>query len=176
MRKLLGAVAVVWLLVVPAGAVPYASGDLGFAAEFPASPTVGAPEDSEKDEAGNVLSRSVTVSCLEQGVYMAAAVVDTFLKPIKIDVQGSLVLERDNFIKGLEASLVSANPSTLDGHRAMFFTYERPDHSAAGSGVVVIEETDVPRIFVVVTMHTPAATDAQKSDLDAFLSSFHTKP
>ena len=173
MRKMLVALAVVLLWPSAAQGAPFSSVELGFTADFPAAPTVGQAEDSEKDDNGKVVSHAVTVSAMEQGVYMTAVVTDTFIEPMKIDVTGSLTLERDNFLKGLGAALSSANPGTLDGRPAMFFTYDRPDHSAAGSGIVVVIDTEKPRVYIVVTMHTPAANDGLMADLDRFWRSFH---
>ena len=175
MRTWAAATAAAFLFLVPAFAVPFDSSDLGFSAEYPSTPTVGAPEGSEQDSAGNFVSHSVTVSSISQGEYAAMVAVDTYDSPIKLDIDGSLINERDNFLKGLKASYTSSTKGTQNGYQALFFTYDTPDHSAAGSGFIAIDVAARPRIYVVVTMRTPSASSAEISALDSFLGGFHIK-
>jgi len=177
MLKRLAAAAAVALLLLPAAAFgeQYNSDKYGFSADFPSAPTVGDPTGSEKDKDGNFVSTSVMFTDIDQGVSAALIAVDSYVVSMPIDVAASLTNERDNFVKGMSASTTSSRAGTLDGSQALFFSYDRADHGAGGSGVVVIIETAKPRIYVVATMHTPSASAERIADLDRFVSSFHLK-
>lgn len=71
--------------------------------------------------------------------------------------------------------LVSSDPGTRDGNQALYFSYDTPGHSARGAGIAIVIAKKKPRTFLVVTMHTPAATAEQIVGTDNFLASFHIK-
>lgn len=176
LKRMAAAVSVVLLLLTAAAlGEPYSSDDLGFTADFPVTPTVGAPTGSEKDKDGNFISTSVMFMALEQGAYAAGVTVDSYDVPRNLDVAQSLINERDAFLKPMSASYSSSNSGTQDGNPALFFSYDTPDHSAAGSAVVAVVTAAKPRIYLAITMHTPNASAAQIADLDKFLGSFHIK-
>ena len=94
---------------------------------------------------------------------------------MKAIVAATLKAMRNDFIRGMEAKVVSSDPGTRDGHQALFFSYEARDHSSAGSGIAIIVSRKKPRTYLVVNMHTPAASAEQIVVADAFLASFHIK-
>lgn len=175
MLKRIAAVASVVLLLLPAAALgeTYSSDQYGFTADFPVAPTVGQPKGSEKDGNGNFISTAVDFTAAEGGVYAALISVESYVVPTKLDITQALAIQRDNLAKGLNASVSASDPGTQDGHPALFFSYDTPDHSAAGSGIVAYVETDKPRGYIVVTMRTPSTSAAQIADLDRFLKTFH---
>jgi hypothetical protein len=177
MLKRIAAVASVVLLLLPAAALgeTYTSEEFGFTADFPAAPVVGQPQGSEKDGNGNFISTSVSFTAAEQGVYAAIVSVESYSVPVKLDIDASLAVQRDSFVKGLNASVSSSAPGKQDGHPALFFSYDTPGHSMVGDGIVAYVETDKPRSYIVVTMETAATPVARTADLDRFLRTFHIK-
>ncbi len=177
MLKRIAAVASVVLLLLPAAALgeTYTSEEFGFTADFPAAPAVGQPEGSEKDGNGNFISTSVSFTAAEQGVYAAIVSVESYSVPAKLDIDAALVIQRDSLVKGLNGSVSSSKPGKQDGHPALFFSYDTPDHSMVGDGVVAYVETEKPRSYIVVTMQTPETSATRIADLDRFLRTFHIK-
>ena len=166
--------AAIMLLVFPAAfGAPFTSEEYAFTADFPSAPTVGAPQGAEKDAAGNFISNSVDFMVSEQGVCAAVVSVETYVVPVTLDSTQVLTIQRDNFVKGLNASLGTSSPGTLDGHPSLTFSYDTPDHSLAGNGIVVFIGTKIPRDYIVVTMHTQNASAARVASLETFLNSFH---
>jgi hypothetical protein len=167
-----------FLLAAGASAVAdsYTSSDLGFSADFPGTPTVGAPQGSEKDSAGNFISTLVYVNFARQGVYVAAVVEDHYDVPGAIDVPGTLTTERDNFLKAFHVERTSEHDDVVSGHPANFFTFDSDGHRAQGQGVVIVIDTPRPRIFIVATTYTPAASADDRAALDKFFASFKLLP
>ncbi|MBI3678090.1 MAG: hypothetical protein HY243_15890 [Proteobacteria bacterium] len=162
------------LLLAPAAAraESYASDELKFSADFPETPTVSAPIDSERDAQDHIISRVISVTVGKQRTFMAAVFCDTFSVTKTLDVDGTLNLERDNFVNGLPAAITSSHTELVNGHRAMYFTYAAANHGAAGQGVVIIVETEKPQIYLVETMYTRQASDSEKAALETFFASF----
>jgi hypothetical protein len=156
----------------PSQAAPFVSDKLGFSADFPSVPEVGEPEGSEQDAKGKFISTLTTVASKKQGAYMAAVFEDVFDVATKLDVTQSLALERDNFLKGMSGTVVEAHEATLSGHRAGYFAYATTGHAAQGRGVVIIVESDKPKVYFAVVMYTPQASADERAQLDAFFASF----
>jgi hypothetical protein len=163
------------LLLVPAWADPFVSDQYHFTADFPAPPTVGTPQGSETDERGNFISTSVMIQTQVQGVYTAMVTVDNYVVPLKIDTPSLLLAMAHSFVDELNAKTTASKSGKLDGYRARFFSYDTPDHSKAGKGIVVIVPGKKPRTYLVVTMYTPLASQDEIAALDSFIASFHTK-
>ena len=163
------------LLPVAAHAESFTSDKYGFTADFPVPPTVGEPKGSVADNEGNFISTMVMFSAHEPGTTSSLVTVDTYAVPTKLNVAATLKAMRNDFIRGMEAKIVSSDPGMRDGHQALFFTYDTRDHSAAGSGIAIIVLRKKPRTYLVVNMHTPAAAAEQIVAVDAFLASFHIK-
>jgi hypothetical protein len=166
---------VLLLLPVAVHAESFTSDKYGFSADFPVSPTVSEPKGSEIDNEGNFIATMVMFSAHEPGTTSALVTVDSYAVSKKLNIAATLKAMRNDFIRGMEAKIVSSDPGTRDGHQALFFTYDTRDHSAAGSGIVIIISRKKPRTYLVVNMHTPAASAEQIVAADAFLASFHIK-
>ncbi len=164
-----------FLLSAPAFGETFTSEEYGFTAEFPARPTVGPPQGSETDSKGNFISTSVMIKTQVLGVYTAMVTVDSYLVPLKIDPSSTLLAISRSFVAQLDATTTSSKPGRLDGYRARFFSYDTADHSASGKGIVVIVPAKKPRTYLVLTMHTSAASADEIAALDKFLDSFHVK-
>ena len=176
LKQLAVAASVAWFLwPATAFGAQFVSDKYGFSADFPNEPTVSEPKGSETDNEGNFISTMVMFSAHEPGTTSALVTVDTYAVPTKLNVAATLKAMRNDFIRGLEAKIVSSDPGTRDGHQALFFTYDTRDHSAAGSGIAIIVPRKKPRTYLVVNMHTPAASAEQIVVADAFLASFHIK-
>jgi len=177
MLKQLAIVASLALLLFPVAshAESFTSDKYGFTADFPVPPTVGEPKGSAADNQGNFISTMVMFSAQQPGATSSLVTVDTYAVPRKLNVAATLKAMRNDFIRGLEAKIVSSDPGTRDGHQALFFTYEARDHTAAGSGIAIIVPRKKPRTYFVVNMHTPTASAEQIVAVDAFLASFHIK-
>ena len=163
------------LYPVAAHAASFTSDKYGFTADFPVPPTVGEPKGSETDNEGNFVATMVMFTAQEPGATSALVTVDTYAVPTKLNAAATLKAMRNDFIRGMEAKIVSSDPGMRDGHQALFFTYQARDHTAAGSGIAIIVPRKKPRTYLVVNMHTPAASADQIVAVDAFLASFHIK-
>lgn len=177
MLKQMVLAASVAMLLWPAASsgAQFESDKYGFSANFPDEPTVSKPKGSETDQQGNFIARMVMCTAAEQGEITALVTVDSYSVPTKLNVPADLKTMRDDFVRGMGAKLVSSSAGTRDGYRALFFVYDTQDHSAAGNGVAIIVPQKKPRTYLVVTMHTEAASTQQLSNLDEFFASFHLK-
>jgi hypothetical protein len=101
--------------------------------------------------------------------------VDAYAVPAKLNVARTLKAMRDDFLRALNAKVISSDPGTRDGYKAIFFSYERSNGLAVGNGIAVIVPRKKPRTYFVVSMHTPNATAEQIAAVDRFLASFHIK-
>lgn len=161
-------------LAAPASAgEAYSSDELGFSAEFPATPDVGKPQGSETDAKGRYIAQSVIVKAEVVGIYTAMVTVDTYNVAVQVDSNTMLAMSR-SFAAQLDASITSSKPGKQDGHSARFFTY-KTHNGAEGKGVVVAVPGKKPRTYMAVTMATSLAADAEKLALDTFLVTFHVK-
>ncbi len=162
-----------FLVLIPAAyGESFVSNKYGFSAEFPSQPSVGIPQGSETDASGKFVSQSVNIMAESQGVYTAMVTVDSYTVPVKIDASPTLTAMVRSFVAQLDAVATSSKPGKLEGRPARFFTYATADRSIAGSGIVVLVPSKKPRIYMIVTMHTPLASDGQIAALDKFLKSF----
>jgi hypothetical protein len=148
----------------------YTSGVCHFSASFPFSPQISAPQASERNERGEVISHLVSTSAPKQGVLMAAVFCDSFDIARSIDIDQALNVERDNFLKELSAQVVTVRDQRTNGHRGRYFSYR--SSAAEGEGLVVVVEAKKPVIYLVITMHTSAASPDEISALKTFFASF----
>ena len=166
---------VVVLLLSPAAvsAEPFTSSEFGFSADFPVTPQQKPPVDSERDENGNVVSRIVMFQAGVRGVYAASVNIDTHFVPRHVNAPATLATGRDSFLGAMSASATRTETLQIKGHPAMRFSYETSDHSARGRGLVIVIESEMPRIYMVVTAgrypQVGADTDAA---LERFFNSF----
>ena len=163
------------LLLAPASGETFTSDQYDFTAEFPAQPSVGTPQGSETDSKGNFISTSVMIQVQVQGIYTAMVTVDSYVVPLKIDSSSTLLAISRSFVAQLNATTTSSKPGKRDGRRARFFSYGTADHSMMGKGIVVVVPAKKPRTYLVLTMHTPLASEDEIAALDKFLDSFHVK-
>lgn len=173
MRAFAAVLAAGLLFVSAASAETFVSNKYGFTADFPVAPVVGAERNSETTDAGKVISRSVEIKAESTGVYTALVTVDSYIVPTKIDAASTLRTMVKMFVVQLDARATSSKPSKLDGFPARYFSYETPNHNTAGSGVAVIVHGKLPRIYLVVTMHTSMASPDEVAALEKFVKSFH---
>jgi hypothetical protein len=153
----------------------FTSDRYGFSADFPDKPTIGEPRGSETDAKGNFISTTVIIQTGVQGFYTAMVTVDSYVVPTAIDTPSTLRAMVTSFVSELDGTATSSRPGKLDGYRARFFTYDTPNHTAAGKGIAVVVPGKKPRTYLVLTMRTPLATDDEIADLDKFIASFHVK-
>ena len=151
------------------------SDKLGFAADFPFQPTVGKAAASSVDKDGDVVSNAVIVTSKVPGIYVTMVTVDFYMKPSRLDATAALTRTRDDFLKGLGATVISSDPGISGGYRALFFKYDTADHSMAGNGVIVVVPHKKPQVYLVVTMHTPQASADNIAALKSFITSFHPR-
>lgn len=165
------------LVCAAAGAAPFASDELGFSADFPEAPAVQAPQDASHDADGNVLSRAVVVQAGRAHVYSAVVVVETFLKPHTLDIDKTLIANRDGCLQGYEGMTITASDPVLqDGHRALRFRYAGPHGHGGGAGIVAVVEGETPRIYVLFGMRTPKADPETVAAMERWVESFHIGP
>ena len=146
---------------------------LGFSAEFPAVPVVHPQQDGSRDAQGRVLSKTVLVQAGIAHVYSAVVVVETFQVPHALDIDETLIANRDGCLKGWNATLTASDPMVLDGHRALLFRYLGAGGRGGGAGIVAVVEADAPRVFVLFTMVTPKADRELVDALERMVRSFH---
>lgn len=173
MRTFAAVLAAGLLFVSAASAETFVSNKYGFTADFPVAPVVGAEQNSETNDAGKVISRSVEIKAESTGIYTALVTVDSYIVPTKVDVASTLRTMIKMFVVQLDARATESKPTKLDGFPARTFSYKTPDHATAGNGVAVIVPGKLPRIYFVVTMHTAMASPAEIATLDKFVASFH---
>ncbi len=176
MKRLMLVVLFLIASMAEAGAEPYTSTEYGFTVDFPNPPQVTTPSPSEKDSAGNVLSNFLMFDGGLRGAYVASVAVDTFVKPYTVDVSGSLARERDNYIKAFGATLLDSHAGTLDGQQAMFFNYEKTDHTSLGRAVVIVIPSEKPRVYIAIVAYPGNAAQDELDLLNRFLDSFHVTP
>jgi hypothetical protein len=172
----IAAVAALLVLPVAASAAAFHSDQLGFSADFPDAAAVGKPTGSETDAAGKFISTSVMVSSHVQGVYYAGVTVDIFDAPTQVQIEGSLHNERDAFMRSIKGNILTDKRVKVDGNEAELFTYKSPNGDKSGSCTIVIVPDARPRIYVVVVMVTPKATQQQQAAMDKFTHSFRLTP
>jgi hypothetical protein len=173
MRGFAAVLAAALLFVSSAGAETFVSNKYGFSADFPISPVVAPEQNSETNDSGKVISRSAEIKAESTGVYTALVTVDSYIVPTKIDAASTLRTMVRMFVAQLEARATLSKPGKLDGFPARYFGYETPDHQTAGDGVAVIVPGKLPRIYLVVTMHTAMASPDEVASLTKFVKSFH---
>ena len=165
---------IAWLALVSAAAFgeSYISSKYGFSADFPASPAIGEPQGAESGANGKTISNTVMIQDAAPGVYTAMVTVDSYIVPVKIDSSTTLQVMVKGFVALLDAKLTSNKPGKFDGKPARFFAYDTADHSVAGNGMMVLVPSKKPRIYLVITSHTPIASADQIAALDKFFKSF----
>ena len=173
MKAFAAVLAAALLFVSSAGAEIFVSNKYGFSADFPVSPVVSPEQNSETNDAGKVISRSAEIKAESTGIYTALVTVDSYIVPTKVDAPSTLRTMVRMFVVQLDARATASKPGKVDGFPARFFSYETPDHQTAGDGVAVIVPGKLPRIYLVVTMHTPMASPDEVANLAKFIKSFH---
>jgi len=163
------------LLPLAASGETYTSDQYGFSAEFPAEPVAGKPQGAETDAKGKFISNSVMFKTQVMGVYTAMVTVESYTVPMNINSSSRLQMMAQIFAADYGGRVTSSTPGKLDGHRARFFSYEKPDHSSGGNGVVVVVQDKLPRAYMAVSMHTSLASEGDIAALDKFVASFHVK-
>ena len=144
----------------------------GFSAEFPMAPSFSEPQGAETDANGKTISNTVMIQDAMPGSYTAMVTVDSYIVPIKIDAPSTLQAMTKGFVAQLDARTTSSKPGQFDGKPARFFAYDTADHSVAGNGMIVLVPSKKPRIYLVITSHTPMASADQIAALDKFIKSF----
>src|SRR6266851_1235354 len=96
-----------WVKLAPAGS--------GFSIMMP-----GKAEEDVKP-ADEFTSHLFTVTT-DKAIYLASY--GDYAPSIRLDVNGLLVANRDNFLKGLNATLTDSKKITMDGHAGLEFTGE----------------------------------------------------
>jgi len=163
------------LLPLTASGETYSSDRYGFSAAFPAEPVAGTPQGSETGAKGRFISNSVIFKTQVMGVYTAMVTVESYTVPMNIDTSARLQMMVQIFAADYGGRITSSKPGKLDDHRARFFSYEKPDHSSGGNGVVVVVQDKLPRAYMAVSMHTALASESDIAALDKFVASFHVK-
>jgi hypothetical protein len=87
---------------------------------------------------------------------------------LKLDAQGELTADRDNFIKGVNAKVVSETQITLDGNPGIEFTAEN-NEATFKSRVYVVGQ----RAYILIAFAPKGTNDAD--NVNKFLSSFELK-
>ncbi len=173
MRTLAAVVAAGLLFASAACAETFVSNKYGFSADFPIPPVVGSEQNSETNDAGKVISRSVEIKAESTSIYTALVTVDSYIVPTRINAGSTLKTMVKMFVVQLDGRATASKPGKVDGFPARFFSYDTPDHKLAGDGVAVIVPGKLPRIYLVVTMHTPMASPDEVAALAKFVASFH---
>ena len=171
MARIAATLVLLFALWSAASAEPFDA--LGFSAEFPAPAIVHPEQDGARDAQGHVLSKAVLVQAGIAHVYSAVVVVETFQVPHRLDIDETLIADRDSCLKGWNATITASDPMVLDGHRALLFRYLGPGGRGGGAGIVAVVEADAPRIYVLFTMATPKADRKLVEALERMVGSFH---
>ena len=152
-----------WRTISPAG--------LNFTAEFPGDPTQKPPTtDNGKD--GTLYSTSHLIIFQAGGLYCGADVTDyTF----KVDIEGELAADRDNFLKTAHGTLgTSQRGDFINGAEKLpelTFTFDLPDKGYHGKSIVVLKGN---RVYMLMAM---SSNDSQYSGaVDRFLGSLVIDP
>jgi len=96
-----------WVKVSPAGG--------GFTILMPAKP-------EEKIEPSDDFTFHLFTVSGEKAIYLASY--GDYAPSIKLDSDGELLANRDNFLKGVKAKLIESRKIVLDGHAGLEFTGE----------------------------------------------------
>ncbi len=163
------------LLMAPGAALAgeFTSGEFGFSADYPGTPAPGAAEDSEKGPDGAVISRSTAFDDVAKGVYFATVTADRYIVPAGVDAGSSLKAEHDQLIKAINGTSTVGSMTAFQGHPAMQFAFDTPDHAIRGQGMIVVVESAYPTIYLVVACRFAGATADTEVALDRFFTSFH---
>jgi hypothetical protein len=102
----------------------------------------------------------------DKGLFLAGWV--DYAPGVQVNVQGELAANRDNFIKGVKARLLSERPVTLDGHPGIEFTAES-DQASFRSRVYVVGQRPYQLIAVTFKGFDDSAS------VNHFFSSFQLK-
>jgi len=175
MRSPIAAFFVVLLLAPVATAEPFTSREFNFSADFPIAPEQSAPQDSERDANGAVVSKVVAFNATVPSKYIAIVAVDSYIVPTAIDLQGTLAAERDSFLKEVNGTAATIAGDSFQGHSALRLRFDTPGHDIQGEGLVIVIEQEKPRIYVIVAAHGLQASSAEATSLDRFLRSFRLK-
>ena len=104
-----------WVKVEPLGG--------GFSVMMPAKP-------DEKVEPPEKFTFHLFTVKGERAIY--AASFGDYAPSIKLNSEGELIADRDNFLKGVNAKLIESRKITLDGHAGLEFTAENETASFRG--------------------------------------------
>jgi hypothetical protein len=98
-----------------------------------------------------------------RGIYMAGWV--DYAPTFKFDVQGEINANRDNFLKGVNARLLTEKKITLDGNPGLEFTAESNDVQFIKSRVYIVGS----RPYQLITLTN---LKEEQANVDKFLASF----
>jgi hypothetical protein len=157
---------------VPARADVFTSNQFRFAADFPDIVKESDPADSERDAAGNVISKIVMFSSGAPGRYFAAVAVDTYVVPAALNAAQALAAERDAYLREINATARNVTTRPFAGHAAMQFEFGTPNAAIAGRGLVVIIAKAQPVIYMLVTAYSPQVSAADRTAVERFYRSF----
>jgi uncharacterized protein with FMN-binding domain len=133
----------------------------GFTAMMPSKP-------EEQITTKEQVTTYAYIAKLDRGVYLAAY--SDYASSIKVDPQVELEADRDNFIKVLDAKLLTSRNITIDGRQGIEFTSETP--AANIKSKVFIRGNRVFQQAVLISKDTDQ-TKAVETFFDSF--AFTTK-
>jgi hypothetical protein len=169
------AVAGLMLAGAPSGfADKVSSSALRFSADFPGAVQQGAPEDNATDENDRVISRVTPFEDAVAGRYLALVMVDTYITPYPIEASVYLKHNIQGFIDGIKGT-ATQKETTFEGHPAIQFSFDTPDHIMQGQGWLVFVPGEKPVGYMMAAGRMPDATAEDKAKLDAFYTSFDIK-
>ena len=126
-------------------------------------PTKAEESTETKDSPLGPYTAHLFISKTESIVYIVGWV--DYAPGVKLDVQGEINANRDNFLKGVEASSISEKKITLDGHPGIEFVAESEGHRFKSR---IYLAGNRPYMLATVWLKT----DPEPAGIATFLNSF----
>lgn len=142
-----------------------------FSANFPAAVEQGAPEDNATDENGKVISRITSFQDSANGRYLAIVMADKYITPYAVSADVYLDHNMKGFLEGIKGTATQKRIQ-FEGNPAVQFSFDTPDHSIQGQGLLVFIPGPQPSAYMVGAMRMSNATPDDRAKLDAFITSF----
>ena len=129
-----------------------------------------APKDNAETKTDSKLGQYTThvfMKETEKGLFIAGWT--DYAPEVRLDVQGELAANRDNFVKGVKAKVLSERPISLDGHPGSEFTAE----SAQATFKARIYVVSLRTAYMIIAVTRAGMDDS--GNVNRFLSSFEVK-
>jgi hypothetical protein len=144
--------------------VAYSKPEVGMAFSMPCEPQWKA---TKTDSAFGPYTSNLGMCKVADETYLVAWV--DYLPTFKPDIDTELKLNQDNFVKSVQAVLLTSTPATLDGLRGLDFTAQRQGKYLLTSRVVM--DGYRPLMLVIAT----PITQNRSPNIRKFVDAFHVR-